>query len=163
MARLRPRFGAGLAAGAQVSIDVLRFVYATSVVITGLSKVYPVITYQIDETMLLCQPVGPNTYPEMLQRLGLANPPERVAQNSFNQIEDAQRNPAVCGDAVLQILTKFWMKDCVVLVWTSGQSLMWSGQAQPRGVILQQTVMSLCAVRHVRVRLVGVPRLVKLA
>jgi hypothetical protein len=56
----------------------------------------------------------------MLQRFGLANPPERIAQNGFNEIERAQRDPAIRGDPVTKILTKFWVKDRVALIWTSG-------------------------------------------
>jgi hypothetical protein len=42
----------------------------------------------------------------MLQRLGLANPPEQIVQNGFNEIEGAQRDPAIRGDPVAQILAK---------------------------------------------------------
>jgi len=75
-------------------------VYTTSVVIAGLQKVYPIVAHQIDEAMLLCQPAGPNACPQMLQRFGFANPPERGAQNGFNEVEGAQRDPAVRGDPI---------------------------------------------------------------
>jgi len=51
----------------------------------------------------------------MPQRLGLANPPERVAQNGFNEIEGAQCDSAVRGNPVAQIFAKFWVKDRVAL------------------------------------------------
>ena len=53
-------------------------------------------------------------------RLLLGFQPERVAHNGFNQIKGAQRYPAIRGDPVAQILAKFWVKDRIALIWTSG-------------------------------------------
>lgn len=57
--------------------------------VSGLQKIYAFVAYEIDNAMFLRQPPRPTAGRKVLERFGLADPLEGIAQDSLNQIEGA--------------------------------------------------------------------------
>ena len=59
--------------------------------IARLNEIDSVVTYHIDQSMLLRDPARPDIPPQVFQRLGLADPAGRIAQHRLDQCEKPQR------------------------------------------------------------------------
>jgi len=82
-----------------------------SIVITRLKKVDAVRGDPIDEPVLLRQATRPATRAEILERLGLADAPKRIAQGGIHKIKHPQRGLAVRFHPETQILDEFPLED----------------------------------------------------
>jgi hypothetical protein len=60
-----------------------------SVVEARLEEVDPIGTDQADDSVLLCEAPRPGTQGEVLERLGLTDALERIAEDGLDQVESA--------------------------------------------------------------------------
>jgi len=62
---------------------------------TSLEEIDTIVLDEVDHPMLLRESARPHAGSQVLQRLGLSDAAERVAQNGFDEIEHAQSHLAV--------------------------------------------------------------------
>ncbi len=79
--------------------------------VPSLEKIYPGVTHQIDNAVLLRYTTGPCTGCQILQWLRFANSSERIAQYVFNELDNSKRRLSIILYPVLQVLYKLWLKD----------------------------------------------------
>ena len=75
-----------------------------------LKEVDSAFANEIDEAVLLSDPAGPTPCKIELEWLGFAGSLEGVAEDRFDQVEDAQRDLPVCADPVVEIVAKLRAK-----------------------------------------------------
>jgi hypothetical protein len=83
--------------------------------IARLQEVYPTFTYQVHNAMFSRQSPGPGPCGQILQRLWLSYPRERVPENILHYRQRPQSYLPICFHPVSQILSKLGMKDCLAL------------------------------------------------
>jgi len=106
------------ATGSLERIDI-RTERANLIVIPGLQEIDSVPGHPINQAMFLGDPPGPSAGEQILQRLGLADASEGIAQNRLNQLKDAQCNGPVRLHPVTQVGSELRMEDRLAL--TSAQ------------------------------------------
>ena len=74
--------------------------------IAGLKKIDSVGRHSVNETMLLRNSPGPGSRELVLERFRLPDPMERISQDVFHQMQDAERYVAIRFCALAQIFPK---------------------------------------------------------
>jgi hypothetical protein len=74
--------------------------------IPGLNEVDAPLAHEVDDAVFLGEPARPSTGELILQRFRLADVGDRIAQGCFDDVEGAQRGPAVIADPESQVLEK---------------------------------------------------------
>ena len=75
--------------------------------IAGLQKINTLVSHPVHQSVLLRDTPGPTAREHVAERLGSTDTLKRVAQDSFDEIEDSNRNISVALDPVPEILKKF--------------------------------------------------------
>ena len=109
------RYGEGLPQSDDRTVVVLvrgrSAVPQRSVVVSSLQKVNVLVRDQVKDSMLLREPPRPDTRPEVLERLGLADSGERVSHDGLDDVDQAKRHPPLWFDPVPEILTELGLED----------------------------------------------------
>src|SRR5574341_1690124 len=79
--------------------------------VPGLEEVNALSADQIHDPMLLGQAAGPRPGEDILQRLGLADAPERVPQDRLDQVQSTQRHSPIRFYPVPKVLDELRMED----------------------------------------------------
>jgi hypothetical protein len=80
-------------------------------VVSRLQKIDPIGAHSVHQSVLLRYSSRPTTCQYVSKRFRFPDSSERIAQNSFHQIEDSKRDISVRLDPVLQIFPEFQLKD----------------------------------------------------
>jgi hypothetical protein len=86
-----------------------------SVVEARLEEVDPVFADQIDDPVLLGQAPRPGAREDVLERLRLTFSLKRIAQHGVDDLQCAQRRPAVGLDPETQVFQELALEDCLAL------------------------------------------------
>src|ERR1051325_6980647 len=84
---------------------------AVSVVIARLQELDPIVRDEINDPMFLGETARPSSSGQVFERLGLADPGERIAHDRFDEIEGTERDFAVGLYPVAEILAELGMED----------------------------------------------------
>ncbi len=77
-----------------------------SIMMTGLEEVYPGVSHEIDDAMLESEPPGPKARAQVLERLGLPDPLERVLHHITDDVERPDGCLPVGFDPITEVLEK---------------------------------------------------------
>ncbi len=91
------------------------------IVVPSLEKIYPFVTLQIDNAVLLGYSTGPCTWGQILQGFRFANSSERIAQYVFNELDNSERRLSIILYPVLQVLDKLRLKDGLAIFIRQGR------------------------------------------
>jgi len=69
--------------------------YWSAVVVARLKKVDTICSYEVDQTMLLCDASRPNICTEIFEWLWLPDPAESFTHDGFDQGENTQRSATI--------------------------------------------------------------------
>ena len=78
--------------------------------VARLQEVNRILLDQIDDSVLVSQPSRPHVRAQSLERFGLSNTDERIAEDRLNKIEQPQCELAVRSHKVDEIVEKLWLK-----------------------------------------------------
>ena len=90
--------------------------------ITSLKKFNALIADKIDYAMFACQTARPGIAIKVFERFWFANPFERISQDSFHKRQNAKGDLAIRLDPIVQVCTKFWMKNSIAHYYFSPTS-----------------------------------------
>jgi hypothetical protein len=82
-----------------------------SIVIAAHEEVDPVITHQVEESMLLRDSTGPDVRTQVPERFWLSDSAEGVTYHRFDEIQHTEGNAPVDIDPVPEIFPKLVLKD----------------------------------------------------
>jgi hypothetical protein len=79
--------------------------------IAGLQEVDLTVAHAVHKAMLLSEPSRPGSSEKMLERLGLPDPRERIAQDCLDQIQGPQRDLSISFDPDPEVFAKFRLEN----------------------------------------------------
>jgi len=82
-----------------------------SVVVPTLEEVDSTSRDEVHDPVLLRESPGPNSRPQILQRLRLCAAPVRIAEHGFDEIQHAGRRFPICLDPEAEILPKLGVEN----------------------------------------------------
>ena len=94
----------------------------TSIMIPSLEEIDAFIADGIDNAMFACQTARPSIAVKVFEWFWFANPFERISQNSFHKCQNAKGYLAICLNPIVQVCTKFWMKNSIAHYYYSPTS-----------------------------------------
>lgn len=103
-------------------VKVICNVYGeNSIMIPCLQKIYPVISYQIDNTVLLGKASGPSAGSQIFKWFRLTYAAKRVAHDCFNKVKGSQSNLAIRFYPVAQVFAEFRLEYGVTMFSLQGR------------------------------------------